>query len=1020
MCSFYLRLIALFLICSLPIKGISQQYNFRNFSVKDGVAQSQVYAIHQDFRGYLWLGTRGGGISRFDGTNFKTFTEKDGLVNNYIYTIQEDSKHTIWIGTNNGLSAYNGNRFENFLPPNTQSQWMILDLAFDKNGDKWLATNQGVKCLKGKNFIDISTKLGLKAEMINTILVDSRGTIWFGTGEGLFSITTKNGQFKLTDYSAKSRYMRNAITKIREDKSGNLWIGTYGDGMYCYAKNQFFRIDLQLELYRQTVLDIFFDKNKNLWIGTLNQGVAQYNTQSKNFTWLSENEGLSNNHVRSIIQDRSGNFWFGTSGGGVCNYFGKQFTNYDKANGLGGNFIYSIFRDSKNNLWVGTSQKGLSKMTENGFRNFDASNGFQDVKVKAIQEDLNGNLYFGTDGQGVYRFDGAQFSIVPGLEKKYIRSIVKDLNGDLWIATAGTGIHKLSFSDGRETIQTFTVANGLLANRLTVLHLDKKGRIWYGTESHGVGIIENDVPQKRFFRQQEGLPSNAIRSFAEDKNGTLWIGTAGSGIASLNLYTPKNQANIQKYNYENGLNSSNIYLLTIDSKNNLIAGSESGLDYITLNKQRGISSVKHYSKGDGFTGVETCQNAVFNDKDGTIWFGTINGLSKYNPSNAVKNNQEPITNILDVKLFYKSISSGPYKYLVGNWNQVNDLVLPYDQNHLSFDFFAINFSNPESVKYKWKLAGFDENWSPASTEHNIVYSNISPGKYIFLVKACNEDGIWNKVPQKIRFEIKAPFWLQWWFITLEIIVFIALIIGVFRFQVNRIRKKSREMQKQLQMAKEIVELEQKTLRLQMNPHFIFNALNSIQSNIGTGNEKEARYYLAKFSRLMRQILDNSRNAVITLEEEVQTLENYLLIEKFCNGDRFDYQINVDLNLEADFIQIPPMLLQPFVENAIKHGFKQKDASNENNQRGLIIVDFKEKGNILECSVTDNGIGREKANELNQLSKETYHKSTALLVTQERLDLLNENENFQSLEMIDLYDENGVATGTKVMLRLKIG
>ncbi len=1020
MTSLHSRIISLILIGLFPFLAGSQQYNFRNFSVKDGVAQSQVYAIHQDFRGYLWLGTRGGGISRFDGTNFKTFTEKDGLVNNYIYTIQEDSKHTIWIGTNNGLSAYNGNRFENFLPPNTQSQWMILDLDFDKNGDKWLATNQGVKCLKGTNFIDISNKLGLKAEMINTILVDSKGTIWFGTGEGLFSITTKNGQYKLTDYSAKSRYMRNAITKIREDKSGNLWIGTYGDGMYCYAKNQFFRIDLQLELYRQTVLDIFFDKNKNLWIGTLNQGVAQYNTQSKNFTWLSENEGLSNNHVRSIIQDRSGNFWFGTSGGGVCNYFGKQFTNYDKANGLGGNFIYSIFRDSKNNLWVGTSQKGLSKMTENGFRNFDASNGFQDVKVKAIQEDLNGNLYFGTDGQGLYRFDGAQFSIVPGLEKKYIRSIVKDLNGDLWIATAGTGIHKLSFSDGRKTIQTFTVANGLLANRLTILHLDKKGRIWYGTENHGVGMIVNDVPQKRFFRQQEGLPSNAIRSFAEDKNGTLWIGTAGSGIASLNLYTPKYQANIQKYNYDNGLNSSNIYLLTIDSKNNLIAGSESGLDYITLNKQRTISSVKHYSKGDGFTGVETCQNSVFNDQDGTIWFGTINGLSKYNPSNAVKNNQEPITNILDVKLFYKSISGGPYKYLIGNWNQVNDLVLPYDQNHLSFDFFAINFSNPESVKYKWKLAGFDENWSPASTEHNIVYSNISPGKYIFLVKACNEDGIWNKVPQKIRFEIKAPFWLQWWFITLEIIVFTTLIFGVFRFQVNRIRKKSREMQKQLQMAKEIVELEQKTLRLQMNPHFIFNALNSIQSNIGTGNEKEARYYLAKFSRLMRQILDNSRNPVITLEEEVQTLENYLLIEKFCNGDRFDYQINVDLNLEVDFIQIPPMLLQPFVENAIKHGFKQKDASNENNQRGLIIVDFKEKGNILECSVTDNGIGREKANELNQLSKETYHKSTALLVTQERLDLLNENENFQSLEMIDLYDENGVATGTKVMLRLKIG
>jgi LytS/YehU family sensor histidine kinase len=235
---------------------------------------------------------------------------------------------------------------------------------------------------------------------------------------------------------------------------------------------------------------------------------------------------------------------------------------------------------------------------------------------------------------------------------------------------------------------------------------------------------------------------------------------------------------------------------------------------------------------------------------------------------------------------------------------------------------------------------------------------------------------------------------------------------VFKWRVNRIKEKARQQQQKIMMEKEIVELEQKALRLQMNPHFIFNALNSIQSQIGTDNEQTARYYLAKFSRLMRQILDNSRNPVITLEEEISTLENYLLIEKFCNGDRFDYKITVDPKIEKDYVRIPPMILQPFIENSIKHGMKHIDG-----KRGLIEVEFIQKGDLLECSVTDNGIGRKQSEKLNSTSKETYHKSTALLVTQERLDLLKDSRNIKSLEIIDLYNEKGEAAGTKVIVRI---
>jgi LytS/YehU family sensor histidine kinase len=272
---------------------------------------------------------------------------------------------------------------------------------------------------------------------------------------------------------------------------------------------------------------------------------------------------------------------------------------------------------------------------------------------------------------------------------------------------------------------------------------------------------------------------------------------------------------------------------------------------------------------------------------------------------------------------------------------------------------------------------------------------------------------------KLKFHISAPFWLKWWFILLMILGISALVVFVFKYRINRVKAKAQEEQNKLQLEKNVVELEQKALRLQMNPHFIFNALNSIQSQIGSNNEQVARYYLAKFSHLMRQILDNSRNSNITIEQEVSTLENYLLIEKFCNGDRFDYKILLDSEIEKDFVKIPPMLLQPFIENAIKHGLKFMNATTIDGQpkRGYIEVEFKEIENILECSVCDNGIGRQKSEEMNKNSKESYHKSTALIVTQERLDLLKQDENILSLEIIDLQDENGDASGTKVIVRI---
>lgn len=1009
--------------CLLLLSGsvFSQQYNFHNYSVKDGIAQSQVFSLLQDSRGYLWIGTFGGGITRFDGINFKTFSVNDGLVNNYVFCIREDHNHHIWIGTNNGFSEYNGIKFTNYLPYGDTTQVWVQGIDFDSQGRKWLATNTGVLMMDQKGYTNVTDRLKEKRTVVSAIYVDSSGSVWYGNAEGLNKITISGSSYKSVKFGNEKGFRVNTITCIKEDKHGRIWIGTYGDGAYVYDQGKFIRIDEHLELYRQSVLDIYFDNRDHVWFATLSHGVADYSTITKSFSWLTETEGLSNNHVRCVIQDQSGNYWFGTSGGGLCNYFGKQFTNYDKSSGLGGNYIYCIYRDSKNRLWIGTSDKGLTDLEADKFSTFSELNGFSNVKVKAIIEDNFGNLYFGTDGQGVYKFNGKEFKGVEGLKNKYIRAIIKDAQGNLWFATAGAGLYQLIVDKNGSKLQHYTTNDGLLHDRLSCLHYDKKGRIWYGTENNGIGFLENGNIQKRYFKRTDGLPSNSIRCLTEDESGYLWIGTADNGIAGFPLYPVDYK--FRSYNHTNDLTSSNIYLLCADRKNNLFIGTETGLDYLVLDKERKPVNIKHYGKGEGFTGVETCQNSVFKDADGTMWFGTINGLSKFSPGSIVKNEFPPITSITDVKLFYTSLSDTKYKSFVGDWNTVSDLNLPYNQNHITFDFTAINFSNPEAVKYQWKLEGFDKEWSPVSKNHSILYSNLGSGDYTFLVKACNEDGVWNKEPVSMKFHISPPVWLRWWFMALIAIVSFSLLFIIYKWRINRIKSKASEAQKKLQLEKEVIELEQKALRLQMNPHFIFNALNSIQSQIGNNNEQVARYYLAKFSHLMRQILDNSRNSLITLEEEISTLENYLLIEKFCNGDRFEYKITADPAIEKDFVKIPPMLLQPFIENSIKHGLKYFDLSalikTEQNKKGLIEVNFREINDILECTVTDNGIGRKKSEELKKLSKETYHKSTALNVTQERLDLLKTDKNITALEIIDLYDETGNPVGTKVILRIPI-
>lgn len=1009
-----LNRLLLFFSLAIASACAAQASSFRNFTVNDGVAQSQVYSLLQDHQGTIWMGTRGGGISKFDGKVFTTISQRNGLVNNYINKLVQHRDKQIWIATNNGVSVFNGKQFVNYSLPAGKGNLKVYDLSFDEEDNIWLGTNLGLYTIIDGKLLDKSSELDVPIDNVNAVFLDKKNRMWLGTGKGIHRLIKKDGIWVRNYMGNQLDGMHNAITCIEEDKSGNIWFGTYGDGMFCYNHRTTFRIDLQRELYKSSVFDLYFDNEGNCWIATLQQGVIQYDPRLKKFTFFGQEQGLSNNHVRCIIQDNTSSLWIGTSGGGVCQYSGSEFTHYTKESGLGGNFVYSIFRDQGDRLWIGTSTNGVSVMEKGVFTQYNSANGFASVKVKALAEDKEGNMYLGTEGKGVYCFKDNKFTLVEGTEKQYIRQMIRHPDGTIWVATSGAGLLQINAKEQR-VVAIYNYSNArLLQSRLTCLLIDELGRIWYGAESFGLGIL--DPVSKKTWRisKADGLPGNAIRSLAADKKGRVWVGTAGNGLACFQ--SGKDPQFVREISLQDGLRSANIYLL-VCGKNTITIGTESGLDEVYMDMNDGIQKIKHYAKGDGFLGVETCQNSVFVDRDGSVWFGTINGLTHYNPEKARENKTPPLISFVDVQLFYESLLNTPYKRFVKSWNEIPTLRLPYDQNHLSFIFKGINLLNPDGVEYSWRLEGSEVEWSPWSKEERIVYSNMNSGDYVFALRARNEDGYVTEDYLKIPVQIETPFWRKTEFYVLLLVAGSLMLVLLFRWQTNRIRKKAKLTQQQTELEKNLIELEQKALRLQMNPHFIFNALNSIQGLIGTPNEKEARYYLAKFSRLMRQILDNSRNTTISLEDEIATLENYLLIEQFCNGNRFDYEIQMELETEANYVELPPMIIQPFVENAIKHGFKFH--GEQAGKRGALLIRFLEKKEGILCEVKDNGIGRKAAFQLKEKSMEVNHVSTGLNVTQERLALLSDVDEKPKVEIVDLYDEHGLPCGTKVRITIPV-
>lgn len=998
------------IIVGFANKSIAQNYNFQYLTIQKGLPQSQVFAICFDSNDYTWIGTQGGGVAIYNGDEYKYLTKQDSLVSNRVYDIVQ-IENEIWIACKGGVSVFdlNGKHINNYVLPNPSD---IAKRIIKFSDEIWIGTNGGVFFLDENDELSTYTVNPKLLDVnVQSFLLDKngKGPIWVNTSVGIYNLkNTFNG------LNTNKGLLTNYITTSANFKDGWL-IGMYGKGVQLYDRDKGISVPRVLKgLGNEIILDILVNQNE-VWIATMNNGVYVWNTESNELKNFNVDNGLSNNHIRTLVKDKWGNIWIGTSGGGISIYNNSPFLEYNKSNGLNSNYIYAVVKDGDNNLWVSTEGTGVVRLNDTSNVLFDEEYGYKSVKTRALFEDKQHNIWFGSEGEGLgiwSKADGKDtiysFKNQNGLANSWVKSFAQSPEtGQIFFGTS-EGIYYVSdYSNFPLNIQFNKVENNKVPNRISQICFDDEGVLYFSSDK-GVGkMIPNNNTTKKWVITLLGEGNN-FRN-VNVKNNILYAGSTDKGVLKIELNDLENQDWITT---DNWLNSNNVYQLT-NYNNELWVGTEKGLTKLKLDSVNQIVSNKFYQYEDGFEGVETNINASFIDVENNLWFGTTNGLFSFN--GAVSNREQkmpPNFRLTDVQLFYESILNTEYAHFFNHPNNDSILVLPHDKNHIGFDLEAIHYSYSKQIRYRWKLKGADKDWTPPTKNTTATYGNLAPGKYTFLAQV-SIDNTWDSDPIEFKFEIETPFWDTLWFklsYILGSILITALIILVIY---KRFKRKNKELRDRLEVEKSLLDLEQKALRLQMNPHFIFNALNSIHNLIILNDSAKARYALSKFSKLMRMVLENSREKLISVDDEVETLENYVQLEKLTTQNEFDFKIEIDEEIDTNEPILPPLMIQPFIENAIIHGFKNIMHTGE------IIVSFKLLDeHILQCTIDDNGIGRANASKINA-QKENYHKSTALQVTQERLSNINSKPNFSPFQILDKKDKDGYCIGTTIIIQLEI-
>jgi len=974
-----------FIIVLLAFAIIANAQQF-NFHYLDDGPKTACYSIIQDKKGFIWMSTEDG-VCKYDGNSYKWFNkDESGKAISSSFNLVEDSQGCILFNTLDGSlfyikddSIHLASCSKKLVEILVHGRSQILSMYVDKNHILWIGSGKGLfKTTKANDYSDITNvqrPLNSDSCRYGAVSVDDIKLI-----PSLYkSIVKKRG---LDQVFHAFIYRDNKTTSAQYELAPNYPLASYftavplSNGIsLCDIRNNLFVFypdgETITKILNSDVLYMYRDNTKGLWISMLDSGLAYYANGSPEGNPICSLKGCSVTHV---IQDIEGGIWVTTLNKGVFHADSKYILNYDNIDGLNDN-IRSIHALN-------------DKILVNDSRNFISIIEGEYISRKAVPHTIFIQIIpdFCTWGNKIYIATAAGIlETDTSLSKKWSNVLIKG-KADLSL------VYNFSFS--RDKVIYCSTTSSIISivsdTQEMIDSIHSRGQNIFATREGEVflgcidGLYKVKDHKSLYLGKQDKFLGNGVNYINEDISGVLWIGTSDNGIG---LY--KDGKILSTISIANGLASNKINYILFDSNDNAWVATDKGLSKIYLSQNYRVENF------DSHNGLISDNINKLTLSGHQLWLATKLGLYKVDIDHFGLNKVSPPVYISALYV-NDSISYGKSDF-------------SHNLNNFRFHMVGLTFKDNKS-RFSYRLIGIDTVWRAISSP-DVQFNNLTPGKYKFEAKAINADGISSLQPVVFSFVIESPFWLRWWFILIEVLLGGLLVYLFIRFRLKGIEKREAE---KTRINKMLAEYQMTALSAQMNPHFVFNAINSIQDYILGNNSQQAYDYLTKFAQLVRMVLENAKEKTVTLEKDMELLKMYVELEQLRFANKFDVLINIDHNVDLYNIQLPSMIIQPYVENAIWHGLMPLGGL----RKGLLKIDLRMKSKELVIVVEDNGIGREASK---KIRKSTEHKSVGMEITKNRLEVLNNllGSNNSEIKMKDLYNDKMQPVGTHIEIRITI-
>lgn len=979
--------------------------------------------IFQDKEGFLWIGTVNG-LVRFDGyeTHFFTHDPNDSatIAANNIDAIGQDALGRMWVGLNGfGLDILDSELkiFSHQCLPDTHGVCMqkisVKDIVSDGDSIMWVGSTQGLfqftinKKPQALRLFrnDPLDPASLGDNSIIRTFIDSRGRLWIGTNQGINLYDRSSTRF--INHQLNKSFPASQTIDIAEDRSGTIWLSTRFIDESLMVYDELTGNFVPVPEYRDRKLGelrITFDHDNDLWISSRGGGAYHVDATTGVRVFFGPKpettEGYPNLTSLQPLTDKYGNVWM--TGTQLIKWpaTGKPVKNLR----TGAKQVISLYANedaiwySENELWrfQRNSQSTNPVLPLHLPTNIRKSTiRLQPVRrIYHIQKFDPDHIIFTTtrnifiwnirtddfkefplDFGGPFR----EFVITP--DKKYI-----------WICRNQGSPLLFELQTGKTFLPEYVSA---IRNPRCMAQADN-GDLWFGSGTDGVYHLNPSTHEIRNYIPNHPEPDRRLSDYSVNdiiiSGNNIWVGT-NLGINKIDLSSHK----LSRLSKHASFSHKSAMSLLADDSGRLWVGTEDGL----ICYEPSTATSKYYDRTDGLINAVYSQGACYKDHHGTLYFGGDQGIDYFDPEKMGINLIPP-----DLYISKILVNNIPADSAIAP-HHIQELTLKHTENFIEIELLALHLTAPSSNKYAYRIPTLDTAWRQLGTQRTITLANLRPGSYSLQARASNADGIWSPDKTLLDITIDPPFWATWWFITLCIVIAGLLLTSAYRYHIRQIE--TRERLKSV-FNKRVAELESTALRAQMNPHFLFNSINSVKSLISHGDNNKATQYLTRFGQLIRQVLANSEKPLVRLQEELEALRLYLEIEQL-RFQNFTYDITVGEGVNADFVEVPPLILQPYVENAIWHGLMHKTSG----QRRL-SVKIERKGNYLHMTVEDNGIGREEARQIKMLGN-ARKGGMGMRLTHDRLNLLHKIYGQEVTVLVEDLSENGKPAGTKVDIKI---